>query len=85
MVGHDEYWSRNMRDNVIEGRDAGVNLGIFASNVLFWQVRFEPSSTGIADRTMVSYKELASMDPVSDPSLATTRWRDLGEPKREVS
>jgi hypothetical protein len=84
VVGHDEYWSRNMRGNVIQGRDAGVNLGIFASNVLFWQIRFEPSSTGIADRTMVSYKELASMDPVSDPSLVTTRWRDLGEPEGEL-
>jgi hypothetical protein len=84
VVGHDEYWSRNMRDNVIQGRDAGVNLGIFAGNVLFWQVRFEPSSTGIADRTMVGYKDLASMDPVSDPRLVTTRWRDLGEPEGEL-
>jgi hypothetical protein len=84
VVGHDEYWSRNMRDNVTQGRDAGVHLGIFASNVLFWQVRFEPSSTGIVDRTIVSYKELASMDPVSDPSLVTTRWRDLGEPEGEL-
>src|SRR5690348_13031005 len=33
---------------------------------------------------MVSYKELASMDPVSDPSLVTTRWRDLGEPEGEL-
>jgi hypothetical protein len=23
VVGHDEYWSRNMRDNVTQGRDAG--------------------------------------------------------------
>jgi hypothetical protein len=84
IVGHDEYWSRNMRDNVIQGRDDGVHLGIFAANVLYWQIRFEPSSTGVADRTMVSYKELASMDPISDPSLVTTLWRNLGEPEGDV-
>ena len=47
-------------------------IGKFASR------RLPPA---IADRTMVGYKELASMDPVSDPSLVTTRWRDLGEPE----
>ena len=81
VVGHDEYWSRNMRDNVTRGRDTGVNLGIFGANVLYWQVRFEPSSTGAADRTMVGYKELAAMDPIADPRLVTPRWRDLGEPE----
>ena len=81
VVGHDEYWSRSMRDNVTQGRDAGVSLGIFAGNVLYWQIRFEPSSTGVTDRTVVAYKDLASMDPVSDPRLVTTRWRDLGEPE----
>ncbi len=81
VVGHDEYWSRNMRTNVTQGVNDGVHLGVFAGNVLYWQVRFEPSSTGVVDRTMVGYKELASMDPVSDPSLVTTRWRDLGEPE----
>ncbi len=81
VVGHDEYWSRNMRDNVTLGRDIGVHLGVFAGNVLYWQVRFEPSSTGVADRTMVGYKDLASTDPFPDPRLVTTRWRDLGEPE----
>ncbi len=84
IVGHDEYWSRNMRDNVIQGRDDGIHLGIFAGNVLYWQIRFEKSSTGVDDRTMVAYKDLASMDPISDPSLVTTRWRDLGEPEGDV-
>ena len=31
-VGHDEYWSWQMRDNVERARDAGVNLGFFSGN-----------------------------------------------------
>ena len=33
-VGHDEYWSWQMRDNVERARDAGVNLGFFSGNTL---------------------------------------------------
>src|SRR5438874_1714696 len=38
VVGHDEYGTRPMRDHVEAARDRGVNLGIFASNVSYWQV-----------------------------------------------
>ena len=31
-VGHDEYWSLEMYENVIEARDAGVNLAFFGGN-----------------------------------------------------
>ena len=31
-VGHDEYWSQEMRDAVTAARDAGVNLGFFTAN-----------------------------------------------------
>ena len=44
-VGHDEYWSKAMLDNVTAARDAGVNLGFFGSNTAYWQVRFEPSAS----------------------------------------
>lgn len=62
----------------------GVHLGFFASNEAYWQVRFEPSSKGEANRTMVGYKEAAqSYDPLAidgDPSndkFITIRFRDL--------
>jgi hypothetical protein len=71
-VGHDEYWSWQMRDTVEAARDHGVNLGFFGSNTAYWQIRFEPSAiTGDADRTMVCYKHEGS-DPIShspDPAL----------------
>ena len=77
--GHDEYWSKDMRDRVTNARDAGVHLGMLSANEMYWQVRVEPSSlTGTADTTLVCYRTDA--DPYeADPSkIATTtvKWRE---------
>ena len=79
-VGHDEYWSGNERTNVEAARAAGVNLGFFSGNEVFWKVRWEPSIDGsnTANRTMVCYKETHSnrvTDP-QDPPIWTGTWRD---------
>ena len=73
-VGHDEYWSKSMFDAAVNARDAGVNLGFFGSNTAYWQVRFEESAAGAANRVMVCYKN-AGRDPVKN-STATVLWRD---------
>lgn len=83
-VGHDEYWSMGMRNSVQSAINAGVNIGFFAANVMYWQIRFEPNSLGVADRVEVGYKDFATFDapPGPDPlwnmnnSLVTTLWRD---------
>lgn len=81
-VGHDEYWSWNMRQNVKAARDGGVSLGFFSSNTCYWQIRFEASGlTKQLNRTIVTYKEGAALDPFardSNPNndyLVTTTWR----------
>ena len=58
-VGHDEYWSREMRENVKAAREAGVHLGFFSGNEIFWKVRWEDSIDGAGTplRTLVCYKE----------------------------
>jgi hypothetical protein len=71
VAGHSEYWSLEMRDGFEAARDAGVNLGFFAANTAYWRVRFEPSSTGQADRVMVCYKDPLLNDPVAPTYL----WR----------
>src|SRR5206468_9247271 len=43
-VGHDEYWSKEMRDSAEQARDAGVNLAFFGADAAAWQVRFESSA-----------------------------------------
>jgi hypothetical protein len=83
MVGHSEYWSYQMRSNVLAARDAGVGLGFISSNDMYRQVRFEPSMQGgVADRTMVCYKDY-TIDPIylaGDPSMyylvTASAWRN---------
>ncbi len=81
-VGHDEYWSKEMRDNVQAARNAGKNLAFFSANTCYWRVRFE-SSTGAAgqvkpNRVMSCYKQDWELDPVAQqqgPSAATNKFR----------
>jgi hypothetical protein len=72
---HNEYWSKQMYDAVTAARDAGVNLAFFGANAVYWQVRYEPSAAGVANRVLVCYKD-GSIDPTSDPALTTINWRD---------
>ena len=72
-AGHDEFWSKEMYDAAQNARDGGVNLGFFNANDIFWQVRFEASAAGVANRVMVCYR-YASIDPVFGPTT-TVMWR----------
>jgi hypothetical protein len=81
-VGHDEYWSWQMRQNVEAARNKGVSLGFFSANTCYWQIRFEPSRiTKDINRTIVAYKESVLLDPFArddipeNDFLVTTRWR----------
>ena len=67
-VGHDEYWSGAQRAAVEAARNAGVHLGFFSGNEVFWKTRWEASIDGTSTpyRTLVSYKEThanARIDP----------------------
>jgi hypothetical protein len=83
-VGHDEYWSQAMYDSVQAARDAGVSLGFFGANAVYWQVRLEPSASGLPDRVVVCYKDAAT-DPVHGPTT-TVHWRDplLNRPEQAL-
>jgi hypothetical protein len=68
--GHDEYWSKNQRNNVTAARDAGVNLAFFSGNEVFWKTRYEN-----ANRTLVAYKD-THFDAATDPVEWTGTWQD---------
>lgn len=57
-VGHDEYWSVEMRRRVDEAKAAGVHVAFFGANNAYWNVRLED-----LDRTMVAYKDAIGADP----------------------
>ncbi|WP_020017093.1 DUF4082 domain-containing protein [Promicromonospora sukumoe] len=77
-VGHDEYWSGPQRAAVERARDAGVHLGFFAGNDMYWRTRWEPSVAGQPSdhRTLVSYKETWNRDKIDPSSEWTGTWRD---------
>jgi hypothetical protein len=84
--GHNEYWSKAMYDGVQQARDAGVHLGFFGADAVYWQVRFEASPlSGAADRVLVGYKD-RSIDPVQGPTT-TILWRDpfLNRPEQQLA
>ncbi len=80
FVGHDEYWSRPMRESVDHWIEAGGCAARFAGNFI-WQVRIED-----AGRRQVCHKYFAtSDDPVmgtSDQHLLTGAWEipEIGFP-----
>ena len=42
-VGHDEYWTLDMYDNVMKARDEGVSLAFFGGNSVLCVVPMLPS------------------------------------------
>jgi hypothetical protein len=82
-LGHDEYWSQQMRDNATAARDRGVNLAFLGGNEVYRHIRFEPSPLG-PDRIEVDYKSFDE-DPLhtSDPADATAQWRSPPDPRPE--
>ncbi len=58
FVGHDEYWSAEMRDAVDVYVEGGGNVARFAGNFL-WQTRIEDEG-----RTQICYKYIADQDPL---------------------
>ena len=49
-VGHDEFWTLEMYDNVRAARDAGVNLAFLSGNTMLKVVPLLPSVEGQPDR-----------------------------------
>ncbi len=49
-VGHDEYWTGQMFDNVSAARDRGLNLLFLGGNSVFGRIGLKSSTSGTADR-----------------------------------
>lgn len=49
-VGHDEYWSRGMVENVARARDAGSSLAFLGGNSVDGEITFLPASDGRPER-----------------------------------
>jgi N,N-dimethylformamidase beta subunit-like protein len=77
VAGHDEYWTKAMRDGFDRARGLGTNLAFMGANTGFWQMRYADDR-----RTIVEYR-LPRLDPEPNPGLKTVRFRDLVPPRPE--
>jgi hypothetical protein len=89
-VGHDEYWTWQMRDQVETARNLRVNVGFFGANACYWQIRYEPSPiTNEPHRTIICFKE-EGPDPASHSRssrhLTTVKFRTniVGRPEETL-
>jgi hypothetical protein len=77
FIGHDEYWSWEMRDSIDAYVENGGRVARFAGNFM-WQTRLEGEG-----RRQVCYKSLATTeDPMRDTPRITTSWElpKIGRP-----
>lgn len=83
-MGHDEYWTNEMRDAVLGARDAGTNLAFLGANTMYWRIRLE---SGLEDpaRVVVGYRHSAALDPLyAQGSVDTTaQFRQPPVPRPE--
>lgn len=84
-VGHDEYWSWEMRDTVEIFARSGGNVIFLSGNTAFWQVRWNEERT-----QMTTYKSRFRNDPVyksEDPSRTTGLWSNpvTGRPENSMT
>jgi len=82
-VGHDEYWSWEMRDVVDTFVQAGGNWVILSGNTCMWQIRYEDDGT-----SMICFKLGArERDPVADRRRLTSMWSDplIGRPETHTT
>jgi hypothetical protein len=75
IVGHSEYWSKEMRDALEQAHQQGKGLGFLSADTGAWAVRFQNSSLGSA-RIEVGYKNAPDPAVATDPAHSTGHWRD---------
>ncbi len=85
-IGHDEYWSRGMRDTVEAFIARGGNAAFFSGNTSLWQVRIEGDDHDV----IVGYKGFFKNDPLTKTdreSEVTTFWSDVvvGRPENHMT
>jgi hypothetical protein len=84
-VGHDEYWSSPMRDNLEKYIADGGNVAFFSGNTCCWQVRSENNG-----RALTCWKQWYNVDPLfrkGDHKLLSTTWSHhlIGRPENQLT
>jgi hypothetical protein len=68
IVGHNEYWTRQARQNFDQFVNQGGNALILSGNTMWWQVRYSDDGS-----KLICYRD-ENEDPIHDPLLKTVTW-----------
>ncbi len=84
-VGHDEYWSSPMRDNLERFIGNGGNVAFLSGNTCCWQVRTEDNG-----RALTCWKQNFGDDPVyksGNMKLLSSLWSHylIGRPENQLT
>ena len=73
-VGHDEYWSQGMRDNITQFRNAGGNVAFFSGNTAIYRVSYTADRSAFACAKIFWYTAgpVTSANPASAPENTIT-------------
>ena len=84
-MGHDEYYSPEMRTALTTARARGANLAFFGANAIYRRIRFASTAHG-PDRLEINYK-VASEDPLygTDNPDVTADWPAAPDARPESS
>ncbi len=77
VAGHDEYWSKEIRDALHGAQAVGTNLAFMGANTGYWQMRYAN-----AYRAIYEYRTAAA-DPNPNPATKTTQFQNLQPPRPE--
>lgn len=72
LVGHNEYWTRDARENFDQYVASGRHAVVLSGNTMWWQVRYSDDEN---KSKMICYKNLD--DPFPNPLYKTVLWNDL--------
>ena len=62
-VGHDEYWSREMYDNMLGAVGKGLNAAFFSGDTCWGLIPFLPSSSGAPHRIITRLGQFGPLEP----------------------
>jgi hypothetical protein len=65
-VGHDEYWSRTMVENVTRARDAGVSLAFLSGNAVDGEITLGHGTDGRPNRVFERFRGRGEDDDFAD-------------------
>lgn len=77
-LGHDEYWTFQMKAKAQALRDAGTNLIFLGADAIYWRMRWNEDFTSVT-----TYRE-AALDPIKDSPETTTLFRAEPHPDPEA-